>query len=224
METISEAVMTPEGWLEILRLTRIVAVVRSDQADQAYAMARAAIAGGLQLIEVSWLTQGAAALVGRLRQDFPQVWVGAGTLLTPEHFRTASQSGAQFYFTPHTNFQILQAARELGVPVIPGAFSPTEIMAAWEAGATSIKVFPIHSLGGPAYIRSLAQVFPQVSLIPTGGVTLENASAFVRAGAQGVGLASELFPREMVTAGAWDRVEEQSRRLVRAVYSGMEYI
>jgi 2-dehydro-3-deoxyphosphogluconate aldolase/(4S)-4-hydroxy-2-oxoglutarate aldolase len=176
----------------------------------------AALRGGLRNIEVTMNTDGAAELIRlarRLAGDAANV--GAGTVLGLEDLRAALEAGAEFIVTPVVAPAVIQACREEGVPVIPGAFTPTEIHRAWELGADLVKVFPADRLG-PGYIRNVKAPLPQVKLLPTGGVTVETLPAFKRAGADGFGVGSPLFAREKVEAGDWAWVEAQARRFAGA--------
>jgi len=180
-------------------------------------MAKAAAQGGLRLIEITWNSDRAAALIHQLREDLPYCLIGAGTLMNLDHQQDAIAAGAQFLFSPHTDSAMLCYAQQHNLPMIPGALSPTEIIRAWQMGATCVKVFPVGSVGGAAYIRSLQEPLATIPLIPTGGITLDNASQFLTAGAVAVGLAGDLFPKLAIAAGDWDTVTERARYLVHSV-------
>ena len=153
--------------------------------------------------------------LNRLSAQVMYITVPNGTLLNLEQLQQAIDCGAQFLFTPHTDLAMIKAAVDAGVPIVPGAFSPTEILTAWQAGATCVKVFPISALGGAAYLQSLQGPLGHIPLIPTGGVTLENAKIFIEAGAIAVGLAGELFPKELVENGDWRAIGKIARTLTR---------
>jgi 2-dehydro-3-deoxyphosphogluconate aldolase / (4S)-4-hydroxy-2-oxoglutarate aldolase len=153
-------------------------------------MARAVAASGLELIEIAWNSDQAPTLIEQLRTELPQCQIGVGTIMNREQLRDAIASGIQFCFCPHT----ITMALESKIPIIPGALTPTEIVTAWQAGATCVKVFPVQSMGGCHYIQSLQGPLGQIPLIPTGGVTLENAMGFIECGAIAVGLSSSLLP------------------------------
>lgn len=188
-----------------------IAVVRAPNLEVGYQMSKCAIVGGLTDIEIAWNTPQAAALVTRLSQGYPQCRIGVGTVLTVEELHHAAQAGATFVFSPHTNEALIQAARALGLPVIPGALTPSEIVTAWHAGATAVKVFPIQAVGGTAYLKAIAAPLNDIPLIPTGGVTLEDTPAFLRAGAIAVGLSSQLFPRQAVAQQDWPKITQRIR-------------
>jgi len=180
-------------WLNLLRQCRLIAVIRSDRSSVAREMALAAAAGGIRLMEITWNTDKAETLIPKLQQELPACRIGTGTILTAEMAKRAIACGCSFFFTPHTEPKLIEIGQSANVPVIPGAMTPTEIIRAWQAGASAVKVFPIKILGGVEYLKALAPVIPQIPLIPTGGVTLENAQQFLQAGAIAVGIASSLF-------------------------------
>ena len=202
-------------WLSKLQAKRALGVIRTPQLSLGKQLALSIAAGGMQLIEITWNSDRPAELIAQLRTELPACLIGAGTLLTPEHLHAAIAAGAQFLFTPHTNPAIIEIALAAGVPVIPGALSPTEIVTAWNAGATCVKVFPVKSVGGVNYIKSLQGPLGQIPLIPTGGVTLDNARGFIAAGAIGVGLSSSLFPKNLVAAQDWQAIAQITRTLMQ---------
>lgn len=205
--------MNHQSWLTLLKKHRAIAVIRSSEKELALQMAKAVAAGGMQFIEITWNTDKAAELIAELRSEFPTFSIGTGTLLNLEQLQQAIDCGAQFLFTPHTDVAMIEAAIDAGVPIVPGAFSPTEILTAWQAGATCVKVFPISGLGGAAYLKSLQGPLGHIPLIPTGGVTLENAKIFIEAGAIAVGLAGDLFPKNLVENGDWEAIGQIARNL-----------
>ena len=207
--------MNHQSWLTLLKKHRAIAVIRSSEKELAWQMASSVAAGGMQFIEITWNTDKAAELIAELRSEFPTFSIGTGTLLNLEQLQEAIDCGAQFLFTPHTDVAMIKTAVDAGVPIVPGAFSPTEIMAAWQAGATCVKVFPISGLGGAAYLKSLQGPLGHIPLIPTGGVTVENAKVFIDAGAIAVGLAGDLFPKHLVANGDWEAIAQIARILTQ---------
>ncbi|MBW4695200.1 MAG: bifunctional 4-hydroxy-2-oxoglutarate aldolase/2-dehydro-3-deoxy-phosphogluconate aldolase [Lyngbya sp. HA4199-MV5] len=206
--------MTFQDWHTLLQKFRAIAVIRAPQFEVGYAMAKAAAAGGMRLIEITWDSDRASALIHTLRLQLPDCTIGTGTILDEAQLKAAIAAGAQFLFTPHVAPSLIERAVAQAVPIIPGALSPTEIVSAWQAGASSVKVFPVQALGGVAYIQSLQGPLGQIPLIPTGGVTVENAPAFLAAGAVAVGLSSHLFPKQAVAVGDWDAIARQAATLV----------
>lgn len=202
-------------WLTLLKKHRAIAVIRADKKDLARQMALAVASGGMQLIEITWNTPQAAELIEELRAELPNCIIGTGTLLNLSQMQQAIEAGAQFLFTPHIDVSIIQAAVDQNIPIIPGALTPTEIVTAWNHGATCVKVFPVQALGSAKYIKSLQATLGQIPLIPTGGVTLENASEFLQSGAVGVGLSSELFPKHLIMSENWQLITRQAEILLQ---------
>jgi 2-dehydro-3-deoxyphosphogluconate aldolase / (4S)-4-hydroxy-2-oxoglutarate aldolase len=211
--------MNSQLWLSLLRQQRVIAVVRSGQLEQGIQMAKAVATGGIQLIEVTWNSDRAPELITQLRTELPHCWIGAGTLLTVAQQQQAIAAGAQFLFTPHVDVTMIKTAAEQEIPLVAGALSPTEIVQAWQAGAASVKVFPIEVMGGVAYIQALRAPLSNIPLIPTGGVTLDNTPAFLQAGAIAVGLSSDLFPKAALLQGNWEAIALRAHTLVQRVKS-----
>ena len=211
--------MLQEDWLLTLKHNRAIAVIRAPRFEVGVQMARAVAMGGIRLIEITWNSEEAGKLISQLRSDLPDCVVGTGTLLTLEDLQGSIAAGAQFCFTPHTNPRLIQAAAKRQTPMIPGALSPTEIVTAWQAGAACVKVFPVKSVGGAEYIRSLQGPLGQIPLIPTGGVTVENTPDFLVAGAIAVGLSSNLFPKAAVAQRNWSVIANRAKVLVNVIAS-----
>jgi 2-dehydro-3-deoxyphosphogluconate aldolase/(4S)-4-hydroxy-2-oxoglutarate aldolase len=205
--------MFNQSWLTLLQQTKAIAVIRAAKMKQGHQMAKAVACGGMQLIEITWNSDRPADLIGQLRSELPSCTIGTGTLLTLDQLQKAIAAGAQFLFTPHVDPVMIQAAVTAGVPIVPGALSPTEIVTAWKAGASCVKVFPVEAVGGTSYIKSLQGPLGQIPLIPTGGVTLENAQEFLAAGAIAVGLSSQLFPPHLIASGNWEAIAQIAKAL-----------
>lgn len=203
-------------WLQSLQQTRAIAVIRTDSSALSERLALAVAAGGIEHIEITWNSHRPVETIARLRGRLPHCWIGAGTLLQPADAGAAIAAGAQFLFSPHVGAALIRSAVAARVPIVPGALTPSEIVAAWQAGATAVKVFPVLSLGGAAYIKSLRAPLGEIPLIPTGGVNLDNAPGLLAAGAAAVGLSSQLFPPESVLAEDWEGVAERARLLLEA--------
>ncbi|MGB6294983.1 MAG: bifunctional 4-hydroxy-2-oxoglutarate aldolase/2-dehydro-3-deoxy-phosphogluconate aldolase [Rivularia sp. (in: cyanobacteria)] len=204
-------------WLTLLEKHRVIAVIRANKKDLARKMALAVASAGVHLIEITWNTPEAGKLIEQLRVELPDCIIGTGTLLNLEQMHQAVSAGAQFLFTPHVDLAIIQAALKQNVPVIPGALTPTEIVTAWKNGASCVKVFPIQAVGGVEYIKSLQAPLGQIPLIPTGGVTVENAAEFIRAGAIAIGLSSELFPKHMIVSEDWNLITRRAEILLEKI-------
>lgn len=176
---------------------RLIGVIRAPDAATAVWAARAAAMGGLRWIEITLTTPEAPRAIAELAAD-PALVVGAGTVLTPQDARDALAAGARYLVSPHTDPLILELARAAGAWAVPGAATPTELLAAHRLGAEVIKVFPAEALGGPRYLRLVRDPMPFLALMPTGGVDGDNLVAYLEAGAVGVGVATALFPRQAV--------------------------
>ncbi|MBN3880323.1 MULTISPECIES: bifunctional 4-hydroxy-2-oxoglutarate aldolase/2-dehydro-3-deoxy-phosphogluconate aldolase [unclassified Nostoc] len=207
--------MPNQIWLSQLEKHRAIAVIRAPQMELGQQMAMAVASGGMQLIEITWNSDRAGELISQLRSKLPACIVGTGTLFNVQQLQDAIASGAQFLFTPHVDSTMIQAAQEKNVPIIPGALTPTEIVTAWSQGASCVKVFPVQAVGGTNYIKSLQGPLGEIPLIPTGGVTLENAKEFLQAGAIAVGLSGELFPQKLVIEGNWSAIATQAKNLMQ---------
>lgn len=198
----------------------VVGILRNFPGDLVAGATAAAQAGGLAAIEVTMNSPGAAAQITALRaQCGAAMGVGAGTVCTPTDLDTALAAGAQFIVTPVLVPAVIAACRARGVPVFPGAFTPTEIHQAWSLGADVVKVFPADGLG-PAYFRALRGPLPQVRLMPTGGVTVETVAEYRRAGAFAFGVGGPLFDPRRVQARDWPWITAQVTRF-RAALAGV---
>lgn len=209
--------MVGQDWLNLLKQHRVIAVIRTDSVATGLAMANAVAAGGIQLIEVTWNSNQPATLVEMLRTEIPHCTIGCGTLLNLENIKNAIAAGAQYGFMPHVDPALIAYGRDQNWPIHPGALTPTEMMTAWNAGASGVKVFPVTALGGCDYIRNLQGPLSHIPLIPTGGVTLENAKRFLEAGAIAVGLAGDLFPRAVVERQNWEAITRRSQGLIQSL-------
>lgn len=200
----------------ILR-TGVIAIVRLDSAESLQKVADAILEGGIDIIEFTMTTPGALAILESATAKFgDRVILGAGTVLDPESARAAVLAGARFVVSPNLNPRTIELCHRYGVVAIPGVLTPTEIVAAMEAVADLIKIFPA-SLGGPNYIRAVRAPLPQASLVPTGGVEVDNAGEYIRAGAVAVAIGSSLVNKKWVAAGDFAKMADMARRLVEAI-------
>jgi 2-dehydro-3-deoxyphosphogluconate aldolase/(4S)-4-hydroxy-2-oxoglutarate aldolase len=204
-------------WLSLLQQHRIIAVIRADNVGTAREMALAAAAGGIKLIEIAWNTDRAESLIPKLQQELPDCKIGTGTILDMDSAERAIACGCSFLFMPHTNPELIAKSVENNIPVIAGALTPTEIITAWQAGAAAVKVFPIKVMGGVDYLRCLQPVLRDIPLIPTGGITIQNADQFLAAGAIAVGISSHLFSPEAIIENDWTTIIARSQALVQKV-------
>ncbi len=204
-------------WLSLLQQHRIIAVIRANNVSTAREMALAAAAGGIKLIEIAWNTDRAESLIPKLQQELPDCKIGTGTILDLEMAERAIACGCSFLFTPHTNPQLIVKGLENNIPVIAGALTPTEIITAWQAGAAAVKVFPIKVIGGVDYLQCLQPVLRDIPLIPTGGITIQNADKFLAAGAIAVGISTDLFAAEAIAEDDWTTIIARSQALIHKV-------
>ena len=204
-------------WRSQLEQHRAIAVIRTDHWQTGVKALLAAARGGIRLLEVTWNSDCPAQIISTLRQRVPNCTVGVGTLRSPEDAERAIAAGAQFCFSPHVSPGIIETAIAHHCPVIPGALSPTEIVNAWEAGASAVKIFPAGNLGGSGYVKAITPVLSGIPLIPSGGVTLDNGQDFIEAGAIAVGVSRQLFPAEALEAGDWERVTGLAQDLAQGL-------
>ncbi len=195
----------------------IVAIVRAPSGEMLADLGEALLAGGIACMEVTFTVPEAHRVLEHLRHRLAdRLVLGAGTILDTETARIALLSGAEFLVTPTLNVEVIRLCRRYSKPVFPGAMTPTEILAAWEAGADVVKVFPSEVLG-PAYLRAIHGPLPQVRLMPTGGVNLQTAADFLRAGACALGLGTALVERQALQQRDWARIESLARQYVQIV-------
>jgi 2-dehydro-3-deoxyphosphogluconate aldolase / (4S)-4-hydroxy-2-oxoglutarate aldolase len=212
--------MTRDRALESVLAARVVAVIRMKDAARLGEVAAALRKGGVTAIEITMTVPGAVDIIRELARSRPAgTLIGAGTVLDAGTASEVVAAGADFVVSPITDRDTILACREAGVLVAPGAFTPTEIVAAWRAGADIVKVFPATSLG-PQFFRDLRGPLPFVRLMPTGGVTLENARHFLASGACCVGIGTALVDAKTVEAGNWEEIETRARVLMASLEPG----
>jgi 2-dehydro-3-deoxyphosphogluconate aldolase/(4S)-4-hydroxy-2-oxoglutarate aldolase len=191
-----------------------VAVIRLKDATLLRAIVDALAIGGVQALEVTMTTPRAIELISDIAPTLPDGFlIGAGTVLDAATARQAIEAGAQFVVSPVLRPTIIDECHQHDVAMIPGCFSPTEILDAVDAGADIVKVFPATSLG-PGFFKDLRGPFPDVKLMPTGGVTVENAGEWIRAGAAAVGIGSALLPADAIAARRFDKVTDSAKRIM----------
>lgn len=196
----------------------LIPVIRVASASEAIDVANAIKEGGVSLIEITMSVQGAIDVIKELTGKYKdEIIMGAGTVLDPETGRAALLAGAQFIVSPTLNLDLIQLAHRYSAVVIPGAMTPTEILTAWNAGADMVKVFPAAQLGGPAYIKAVRGPLPQILLVPTGGVNLQNAGAYIQAGASALGAGGELVDKKAVKEKKFSVITENARAFLKAI-------
>jgi len=176
---------------------RLIGIVRLDDVELAVAAAACAIEAGLAAVEVTFTLEGAADAIRRLRRDHPDALVGAGTVRSDAELDAAAEAGAQFLVAPGLNPGLLETARRRGLIMLPGVFTATEIDLALRLGARALKLFPAEP-SGPGYLASMLQPFPEVRLVPTGGISSLNAIDYLKAGAAALAMGSSLFPARRI--------------------------
>jgi 2-dehydro-3-deoxyphosphogluconate aldolase/(4S)-4-hydroxy-2-oxoglutarate aldolase len=195
----------------------VVAIVRVGSSEEAVQVCGAIARGGIKPIEVTMTVAGAIDAIKEFKSMVKEdVLVGAGTVVDPETARAAILAGADFIVSPTLNLSVIEVCRRYSKIVVPGAFTPTEILTAWEAGADIVKVFPA-TVGGPRYLMDIRGPLPQIRLVPTGGVTLENTPDFIRAGAVAVAAGTSLVDKKAVSEKRYDLITENARKFVEAV-------
>lgn len=195
----------------------VVAIIRVASAQEAVAVCGAIAKGGVKPIEITMTVPGAIDAIKELKGAMgDNVLLGAGTVLDPETARAVVLAGAEFVVCPTLNLEVIEVCRRYSKIVVPGAFTPTEILTAWEAGADIVKVFPA-TVGGPRYLRDIRGPLPQIRLMPVGGVNIDNTPDFIKAGAVGVAAGTSLVDRKAVSEGKYDIITENARKFVEAV-------
>ena len=186
----------------------IVAVVRSESSDSLVKVVEALAEGGVTAAEITFTVPDAVVVIRQVRRAVgDSIVLGAGTVLDPETARAALLAGAEYIVSPIVNLEVIRLCRRYDKVVMPGAFTPTEVVSAWEAGADVVKIFPA-DVGGPAYLRALRGPLPQVRLMPTGGVDLNTAEAFLKAGACCLGVGGALVEAKAIAAGDFTRIRD----------------
>jgi 2-dehydro-3-deoxyphosphogluconate aldolase/(4S)-4-hydroxy-2-oxoglutarate aldolase len=201
----------------------LIPVVRVASASEAIDVADALKEGGVSFIEITMSVQGAIDVIRDLTKKYKdEIILGAGTVLDPETGRAALLAGAQFIVSPTLNLGLIELSHRYSAVVIPGAMTPTEILTAWNAGADMVKVFPAAQLGGPDYLKALKGPLPQVLLVPTGGVNLQNAGAFIKAGAAALGAGGELVDKKALKEKKFHVIAENARAFLKAIREARE--
>jgi 2-dehydro-3-deoxyphosphogluconate aldolase/(4S)-4-hydroxy-2-oxoglutarate aldolase len=205
--------VVPLAALDRIRHVGIIPVIRADAEATALRIAEALINAGLDVIEITMTVPKATAVMASIASRFgADVTLGAGTIITAAVAGEAVDAGCTFLVTPCMLPKVVTAAKARGVPVICGALTPTEILAAHQAGADLVKVFPASAVGGPAYIRAVRGPLPHIGLVATGGVALATVQPYFEAGVVAVGVGSELISRQAVAAGAFSSIGDLGRQ------------
>jgi 2-dehydro-3-deoxyphosphogluconate aldolase / (4S)-4-hydroxy-2-oxoglutarate aldolase len=199
-----------------LRAARVIAVLRTPDADSGVRAARALAEGGVRAIELTFTTPGAEDAIRRARAELgDEVVLGAGTIRDRAQLVAASDAGADFFVTPHLDPALLDAMLATGRAVLPGTLTPSEVAAALAAGAEAVKLFPA-TVVGPSYVGALRGPFPEVQVVPTGGIGPGDVQPWLDAGALAVGAGGELCPAALVAEGRWDELSAGAERFLAA--------
>lgn len=201
--------------LETIVSSGVIAVIRLKDRNKLLKVVEAISAGGVKCIEITMTVPGAVDMIRELSDKVPKdVILGAGTVTDVQTANDVINAGAKFVVGPVLNADIIALCRKRGVVVMPGCFTPTEIHAAWKAGADIVKVFPATSLG-PRYFKDIAGPFPEIRLMPTGGVTIDNVGEWIQAGAVAVGIGSDLLDKKAIEEERYDVLTDRAQRMVR---------
>jgi 2-dehydro-3-deoxyphosphogluconate aldolase / (4S)-4-hydroxy-2-oxoglutarate aldolase len=210
--------MTHKEILAFITEVGIVPVVRTSSADAAVKAVEAIYNGGVRAAEITMTVPGAIKALERVADQFGgKIVLGAGTVLDPETARICMLAGAEFFVTPALRLSTIEMAKRYSKVICPGALTPTEVLTAWEAGADIVKVFPCGNVGGAKYIKALKGPFPQIEMIPTGGVNLETAGDFLKAGACAVAVGGELVDAKSIKENRYDVIQERAKQYLEAV-------
>ncbi len=200
--------------IEKIREIGIIPVIRTDSAEQAKSIIEALIQGGIDVLEVTMTIPNAIDLIAELTDNYKnKAIIGAGTVLDKDTAQKCIESGAKFIVSPILDLETVSFCNRIEITVMPGAVTPTEIFTAWKAGADTVKIFPVSAVGGVSYLKAVKAVFPQIEFVPTGGVNLENAIDYIKAGALAVGIGSEL------TTGLKSTITKNTQILLKQISS-----
>jgi 2-dehydro-3-deoxyphosphogluconate aldolase/(4S)-4-hydroxy-2-oxoglutarate aldolase len=203
---------------ETLERVGLIPVLRAKNIDQGRKVVDAMIAGGVTVVEVTMTVPGAIDLIKQLKKDFGEdLLLGSGTVTTADQCQATIDAGAEFVVSPSLHPAVIATTKKNGKVSCPGALTPTEAITAWNEGADYVKIFPCSALGGASYLKSLLAPFPHLKIIPTGGVTLQTAESFLRAGARALGVGGDLVNLAAVDAGHPETITESAKAYLRIV-------
>ncbi len=203
---------------KILEQAALIPVLRASSAQAGHALVDAMMAGGVTVVEVTMTVPNALALLRELKQRHgDKLLLGSGTVTDVAQTEATIDAGAEFVVSPSLHLDVIAKTKELGKVSIPGALTPTEVITAWRAGADYVKVFPCSAMGGASYLKSLLAPFPELKLIPTGGVTLQTAAEFLKAGARALGVGTDLVNAAAIAEGKPEIVTKAARDYLEAI-------
>jgi len=210
--------MTSKEILAFITGAGIVPVVRCSSGEAAVQAVGALYNGGIRAAEITMTVPGAVRALEKVADQFGgKLVLGAGTVLDPETARVCMLAGAEFFVTPSLRTSTIEIAKRYSKAIFPGALTPTEVLAAWDAGADAVKIFPCGNVGGAKYIKALKGPFPQIEMVPTGGVNLETIGDFLKAGSCAVGVGGELVDGKSIKENRYDVIEERARQYLAAI-------
>jgi len=210
--------VTAQEILSFITEIGVVPVVRTQSAETAIKAIEAIYRGGVRAAEITMTVPGAIKALEKLADKFgDKLMLGAGTVLDPETARSCMLAGAQFFVTPTLKLSTIEMAKRYSKVICPGALTPTEVLTAWEAGADVVKVFPANAMGGPKYIKALKGPLPHIQMVPTGGVNLETAGEFLKAGACAVAVGGELVDAKMIREDRYEDMEALARQYLKVI-------
>lgn len=210
--------MTKGQILSFITEIGIVPVVRTSSAEAALQAIEAIYKGGIRAAEITMTVPGAVKALEKAADAFgDKLVLGAGTVLDPESARACMLAGAQFFVSPSLKLSTIEIVQRYSKVMMPGALTPTEVLTAWEAGADIVKVFPCGNVGGAKYIKALRAPFPQIEMIPTGGVNLETAGDFLKAGACAVAVGGELVDGKSIAQGRFEVIEQRAKQYLEVI-------
>jgi 2-dehydro-3-deoxyphosphogluconate aldolase/(4S)-4-hydroxy-2-oxoglutarate aldolase len=204
---------------EIIERVGLIPVLRAKSVAQGRAVVEAMVAGGVTVVEVTMTVPGAIELLKQLRSEYSpkDLLLGSGTVTTADQCQATIDAGAEFVVSPSLHPDVIAATKANNKISCPGALTPTEAITAWNAGADYVKIFPCSAVGGASYLKSLLAPFPHLKIIPTGGVTLQTAESFVRAGARALGVGSDLVNLAAIDAGKPETITETARAYLKVL-------
>lgn len=209
---------TREKALGLIREVGVVPIIRASTEEDAFQAVEAIVAGGVPIAEITMVVPNALRVMERAVEHFgDKVLLGAGSVLDTETCRSAIFAGAEFIVTPTLDVKVIEMARRYSKACVPGGLTPTEILTAWQAGADMVKVFPCGPVGGPRYLKSIRGPLPQIDLVPTGGVDLESAPKFIKAGAAAIAVGGELVNAKALREGNTEAITSAARQYVEVV-------
>jgi 2-dehydro-3-deoxyphosphogluconate aldolase / (4S)-4-hydroxy-2-oxoglutarate aldolase len=207
-----------ESTAQIIERVGLIPVLRAKNTKQAHAVIEAMIAGGVTVVEVTMTCPDACGILNALRSEYgSKLLLGSGTVTTAKEAEETIEAGAEFVVSPSLHAEVIAATKAAGKLSIPGALTPTEVITAYRAGADYVKIFPCSAMGGASYLKSLLAPFPFLKLIPTGGVTLQTAESFIKAGARALGVGSDLVNLAAIDEGKPEIITEAASAYLQVV-------